>query len=90
MASPLLTTNTAIDQRRYILAEGFLLRSDNGGLTWTNTGARRFVREQTDTAIKKEQNEFDREFRTRMPFRTKLWTPLFVLFLAFHAINCFT
>ena len=72
-------TDVDLGQRRYTLADGFLLRSDDSGRTWTNTGARKFVREQTDAAIKKERIEFERVSGARVPFRSEWWTPLFFL-----------
>jgi hypothetical protein len=57
-----LQTSVAVGQRRYVLCHPFLwaqensvlLRSDDGGLTWTNTGAGRFVHEQMPLSRRRE------------------------------------
>jgi hypothetical protein len=87
--SPLWQTNVAVGQRRYTLGDGSLLRSDDGGVTWTNTQARRFLREQIDATIRKEQAEWEKGTRSWVPFRSEAWTPVFVLFSVFHAVGIF-
>ena len=85
----LAPTNLLADQRRFALGGGFLLRSDDGGLTWTNTGARRFLREQIDAVIEKDRAEHEKETRARVPFRSNLWTPVFICFAVLHSIVVF-
>ena len=84
--SPFAQANITFGQRRYALAGGSLLRSDDSGLTWTNIAAQHFVHEQTNAAIKKERMEFDQRSRSRVPLRSQWWTPLFAVFTAAHSL----
>jgi hypothetical protein len=76
-----LTTNLHFPPRHYAFVEQcILLRSDDNGMTWTNTTARRFLREQTDRIIKRERAAFDEQTRDRLPERTPWWHGVFGTF----------
>jgi hypothetical protein len=81
------STNLTSGARRYVLVDNYaLFRSDDSGVTWTNTGATSFLHEQNKAAIEQEENWFRQEYGSRLPPRSVLWHPLFAL----YALGYFT
>lgn len=77
----LVTTNLDFGLRRYVLVVSeLLLRSDDGGTTWTNTGARSFLRKQANNEVAEARNSFWKEFTRRFPERSAVWHGLFAVF----------
>lgn len=75
------STNLTAGARRYVLSDAIrLFRSDDSGLTWTNTGATAFLREQSEAAVEQEKDWFREEYGSRLPPRSVLWHPLFALY----------
>jgi hypothetical protein len=87
-AMPTNTTSKLHFQlRRYALIHSEeLLRSDDGGLTWTNTAAAKFLRAQTKKLIEQEIKSFQEESATRLPDRSSLWNPVFAAFAIFYCL----
>lgn len=84
------TTNLTAGTRRYALEDSFwLFRSDDSGVTWTNTGAASFLREQSQAAIEQEEEWFREDYGSRLPQRSALWHPLFGAFACAHVLLCF-
>lgn len=72
------TTNLRHGPRKYVLVDSaILLRSDDSGITWTNTAARKYLREQTDKEIEQEKRDFDNGYSERLPQRSAFWHPTF-------------
>jgi hypothetical protein len=79
------SSNLTAGARRYVLVDSFcLFRSDDAGVTWTNTGASAFLREQSKTDMNEEEKWFREEYASRLPLRSSLWLPLFALFAGCH------
>ncbi|MDD5707287.1 MAG: hypothetical protein PHR35_15290 [Kiritimatiellae bacterium] len=75
---PNLSTNLTAGMRRYVLVDSFqLLRSDDAGVTWTNTAATSFLRDQSRAAVEEERIWFREEYGSRLQPRSALWHPLF-------------
>ena len=75
-----LLTNLSLGLRRYVLSDNRLLRSDDGGVTWTNTAARSFLWNQAKAELKQEEKHFWDKYGARLPDRSDLWHPIFGLF----------
>jgi hypothetical protein len=81
------STNLTAGARRYILADPVrLFRSDDSGVTWTNTGATAFLRGQSEAALEREKSWFREKYGSRLPPRSVLWHPMFAL----YAVGYFT
>jgi len=82
-----LTTNFRFSLRRYVLADPRnLLRSDDGGWTWTETGATEFLREQATAEMEQCKQGYWEEYGARLPDQSVLWLPLFGTFAGAHVL----
>jgi hypothetical protein len=82
---PNRTTNLHFGPRHYALANPrYLLRSDDGGSTWTHTGATEFLRDQANADMEQEKHRFWEEYGPRLPGQSALWLPLFGVFAGAH------
>jgi hypothetical protein len=78
---PNLVTNLSAGTRRYVLADPRrLFRSDDAGVTWTNTAITTFMEEKTQETLDQEVKRFRDEYGPRLPSRSVFWHPLFGLF----------
>jgi hypothetical protein len=84
-----LTTNLTLGTRRYVLKDWTLLRSDDGGLTWTNTGTASFLRKIANAEIEVERNHFWEEFGSRLPQQSVFWHVIFGVFAITYAVAAF-
>lgn len=75
-----LATNLSSRLRRYVLAGSTdLLRSDDGGKTWRNTTAAKFIRAQIRFEMERDKKRFLERYSKRIPERSVLWHPLFAM-----------
>lgn len=85
------STNLNANHRRYVLADSLrLFRSDDDGLSWTNTGASSFLGEQMDADVQSEEKEFWAEYGPRLPARSALWQSIFIAYaVVYFALTFF-
>lgn len=79
------TTNLQSGIRRYVLVDSYnILRSDDGGLTWTNTAAISFIRTRSTRDCREAERYFWSEYGKRLPWQSPFWNLLFTTFASVH------
>lgn len=78
-----LSSNLTVGVRQYVLGgTDCLLRTDNGGATWTSTTSQEFMRRQGQTEWAEKVDRYREEYGSMIPKRPDAWYLVFGLFAA--------
>ena len=78
-----LSSNLTVGVRQYVLGgTDCLLRTDNGGATWTSTTSQEFMRRQGQTEWAEKEERYREEYGSMIPERSDIWYLVFGFFAA--------